>query len=128
MSGNALTEDQWTTMTRLLFIKSGLYFEAVKALDPNDDKKIVVVTQARGVTNQGIRRTAAQWAGRCGCKMILDLANNGRWKSLDTIAVYMGQGAKTRQEAEFQHGSDPIFRTWVWKPVTMAGISTKNML
>ena len=94
----------------------------------DEEGKNVVEQAGRGVTNQGIRRSAAQWAGRCGCQLILDLANNGRWKTLDTIAVYMGQGAKKRKEAEFAHGTDPIFRTWVWKPVTVAGISTRNEL
>ena len=36
-------------------------------------------------TNQSIRRSAAQWAGRCGSH-IVHPRNTGRWKSLDMLA------------------------------------------
>jgi hypothetical protein len=120
VTGEALKESNWQTMTQRLFIASGLYFPASESSG--------VAIPAHGVTNQGIRRSAAQWAGRCGAKMITDLANNGRWKTLETIGVYLGQGAKTRSEKELEHGEDPIFKMWVWKPVTVAGVSTANEL
>ena len=43
-------------MTEMLFKKAGLYFA----------KDNETGAPAHGVTNQGIRRSAAQWAGRCG--------------------------------------------------------------
>ncbi len=60
--------------------------------------------------------------------MIIDVGNNGRCKSLAQITVYVGQGAKTRAEKTWAEGVDPILKTWVWKPVTTAGISTQNQL
>ena len=138
VTGEALKEHQWTTMTGALFQKAGLYTPAQYKMVTDEhgrqvrakgsDGKPIVTQKARGVTNQGIRRSAAQWAGRSGCTQILDLANNGRWKTLETISTYMGQGAKKRKACEAEHGADPIFKTWVWKPVAVAGISTRNEL
>ena len=51
-----------------------------------------------------------------------------RHKSFAELAKYMGQGAKTRQEYEQDEGSDPIFSTWVFKPVTVGAESTRNEL
>jgi hypothetical protein len=79
-TGAALSEAQWTTMTRHWFTKAGLYFPAVKEKRPDASGQLkeYVIRKARGVTNQGIRRSAAQWAWRCGAKMPQDVANNGR--------------------------------------------------
>ena len=54
--------------------------------------------------------------------------NNGRWKTLEEMAKYMAQGATTRKRHEQDSGTDPIFSTWVWKPVTIGAESTHNEL
>ena len=122
-------------MTEMLFTKVGLHTPAQyqmeadgKTFAKDADGRKIIIKPAKGTTNAGIRRAAAQWAGRCGCKLIIDLANNGRWKSHEIIAVYMGAGAKRRAEMQWAHGVDPIFKTWVWKPVTISGSDEAYML
>lgn len=76
-------------------------------------------------TNQSIRRSAAQWAGRCGAH-IVHPRNTGRWKSLDMLAKYMGHGVDWRANLESGGGTDPIFRVWVYKPSTTAGATGRS--
>lgn len=73
-------------------------------------------------TNHSIRRTAAQWAGRCGARE-MDVRNAGRWRSMAILAKYMAQGAVQREEYEDDEDGpreDPIFTMWVFKKVTSA--------
>ena len=134
VSGKSLTEDQWTGMTSYLFKAANLYFPAEYKKDEagnfvkDSHNKKILLRGPHGVTNQGIRRTAAQWAGRSGCKDSIDVQNNGRWKSVNQIIQYVAQGAKKRLSVEQENGQDPIFRTWVWKPVTVPSTSTANEL
>ena len=69
-------------------------------------------------TNNSPRRSAAQWAGRCGDGGT-GTRNNGRWASMELMMTYVTQGSVQREEFE---GNDPIFETWVWKPVTTQNI------
>ena len=41
--------------------------------------------------------------------------------SMNTVSLYMGQGAKVRAKLVAARGEDPIFKLWVWKPVTVHG-------
>lgn len=101
-----MTPDMWTTITDRLFKQAGLY-------DP---------TTKKGCTNHSIRRSSAQWAGRCGARE-LDVRNNGRWKTMELLAIYMGQGAYKAAEAKEAEGYDPLEKIWWWKPVTVAGFN-----
>ena len=75
-----------------------------------------------GLTPSSIRRSACQWAGRCKAGLI-DLANNGRWVTLDMVIHYHALGGKKREESIRLHGKDRILNMWVWKPVTAAEIN-----
>jgi hypothetical protein len=119
-SGTAHSEGHWENTTKRLFTAAGLYTAGHKGADGSYIKPV-------GVTNSGIRRSAAQWAGRCAGREI-DCANNGRWKTYTEMARYMGQGAKRRQGHENDGGQDPIFSMWVWKPVAVGSESTRNEL
>ena len=120
LTGKPMTTTQWCGATTKLFTAAGLYVPAHTNADG-------VRIPASGVTNHGIRRSATQWAGRCGGKQ-LDVMNNGRWKTLEEMAKYMAQGATMRKRHEQDSGADPIFSTWVWKPVTIGAESTHNEL
>ena len=75
LSGGAhLTPDSWTNQTDMMFKKAGLY--TAKHFD--QEKQVVV--PKRGCTNHSIRRSAAQWAGRCDAREV-DVRNAGRWKT-----------------------------------------------
>ena len=76
-------------------------------------------------TNQSIRRSAAQWAGRCGAHLVHP-RNTGRWKSIEMLAKYMGHGVDWRAKLESGGGTDPIFSVWVYKPSTTAGHTGKS--
>lgn len=131
VSDSSLTPEMWRGMTKALFIAAGLYtpttFEMVFDVSKGKDVR-QVKDEGHGVTNQGIRRSALQWAGRCGAKNVIDVKNVSRHKSGDTLAIYLAQGAKRRSEKEFDHGADPIFKTWVWKVSAMPGISNRDLL
>ena len=71
-------------------------------------------------TNQSIRRSAAQWAGRCGAN-IIDVKNTGRWASMSMLAKYIGHGVDWRARLEEGGATDPICATWVYKRSTTAG-------
>jgi hypothetical protein len=84
----------------------------------------------RYCTNHSIRRSAAQWAGRCYAGEIA-VRNNGRWRSMEILAIYMGQGHAAAAGARDQAGNgdgdvpawDPIEAIWYFQPVTVGGAS-----
>ena len=81
------------------------------------------VVEGNGCTNHSIRRTAAQWAGRCHAQE-MDVRNAGRWKSMDCLSRYMEQGFVDRAKAvkKAADKKDPIFKLWVFRPVTVPGV------
>jgi hypothetical protein len=145
-NGASLKEDVWTGMTTKLFTvvrhccckplarptgtrcsltprfpfyfylflsQAGLYF-------PEREEK-------KGCTNHAIRKSAVQWAARCGGSL-LEIRNNGRWKSFEDIATYYAQGMYQSESAKENFGEDGIRRMWVWKPVTAAAFDGRDQL
>jgi hypothetical protein len=112
-TGKAQNETIWQNMTQKIFIAAGLY------LPGNKKEK----RKGAGCTNHSIRRSAAQWAGRCGAGE-QDCANNGRWKTWECMAKYLAAGStKRRVNQHDRNGEDPIFKVWVWKPVVVGNVS-----
>mmetsp|Transcript_17222 Transcript_17222/g.36455 ORF Transcript_17222/g.36455 Transcript_17222/m.36455 type:complete len:502 (+) Transcript_17222:36-1541(+) len=105
-TGDYMTTDMWTAITDRMFAKTKLY---------DLEKKT-------GCTNHSIRRSAAQWAGRCGARE-LDVRNNGRWKTMELLALYMGQGPIAMAKALEEHDFDPIEKIWWYQAATIAGIN-----
>ncbi|KAL1528704.1 hypothetical protein AB1Y20_010038 [Prymnesium parvum] len=105
-TGENMTTDMWTAITDRMFAKTKLY---------DLEKKT-------GCTNHSIRRSAAQWAGRCGARE-LDVRNNGRWKTMALLALYMGQGPIAMAKALEEHDFDPIEKIWWYQAATIAGIN-----
>lgn len=123
-NGQGLSVDTWTGMTDHLFEAAGLRTKARSAEPANESTGAPArpAVAPSGCTNHSIRRSAAQWAGRCGARE-LDVRNAGRWKSMKVLATYMAQGALQRDEYEDSGDAatlDPIFKTWVFKKVTNA--------
>ena len=115
--GRQMAPTQWEAATDQMFKASGLY--VAKHYDA--DKKCLV--PGRGCTNHSIRRSAAQWAGRCDAREI-DVKNTGRWRSMLEMAHYMAQGAYQSQEARAaaaETGRDPILDMWCFQPVCVSG-------
>ena len=93
-------------------------------------KGVPGVTPSSGASSHSIRRSAAQWAGRCGAREI-DVRNAGRWQSMLILAKYMAQGhvARANYEDDEDHPQDdPIFRMWVFKKVAISSLSGLDML
>ena len=124
-NGQNLAEDAWTNATRKLFTAAGLYVPGHKNEGQLEGQYEYV--PPKGVTNHGIRRSACQWAGRCKANE-LDVALASRHRTYAELAKYMGQGAKMREQYEQDNMADPIFSTWVFKPVTVCSDSTRAEL
>lgn len=126
-TGKALSPDQWVRMTTRLFTVAGLYVPAGKLGTFTGDDSDSSHSKPQGCTNHSIRKSALQWAGRC-LAVPIDAKNNGRWKSWDVMARYFGQGVA--QRAEYTEGGrkDPIFKMWVWKPVTTPGHDGRDQM
>ena len=54
-----MSPEQWETATDAFFKKAGLY------VAKHYDEELRCVVPGKGCTNNSIRRSAAQWAGRC---------------------------------------------------------------
>jgi len=113
--GKFQTPEAWTHQTDTLFKKAGLY------MPKHFDQEKQVVVQKQGCTNHSIRRSAAQWAGRCDAREV-DVRNAGRWKTMEELAHYMAQGAKVSEAAmeASSSGTDPIYDIWAFRPVCIS--------
>ena len=110
-----ITETQWCGMTNHLFEQAGIRVNG-KPAKPGVHPAI----PSSGKSNHSIRRSAAQWAGRCGARE-MESRNAGRWRTMEILARYMGQGTIEREEYEDDEEGprdDPIFKMWVFKKVT----------
>ena len=66
-------------------------------------------------TSHSVRRTAAQWAARCGYDInrIMDI---GRWRDVRVARFYVGVGTRDHDNALSEHdGVDPIFSICMMK-------------
>ena len=84
-----MTPTAWAAVTGKIFTAAGVYKPA------HFDQATQTRVPAAGCTNHSIRRSAAQWAGRCDGRTH-DVANNGRWKSFEEMMKYLAQGATIR--------------------------------
>jgi hypothetical protein len=67
-------------------------------------------------TGHSIRRTAAQWARRCGADLFV-IKNVGRWASLDNLALYLIEAdEKARARMRNNGGRDPVRDFWEFDP------------
>ena len=116
--GRPVKESTWVGMTNHWFVAAGLRQKGVRG----DEEEGIPAQQPTGCSNHSIRRSAAQWAGRCGARE-LDVRCAGRWRTMQILAKYMAQGAVTREAYEDDEDGpqeDPIFKMWVFKRVTSA--------
>ena len=105
-----------------LFEEAGLRTAMIPAQPAAHGQPAVPVVLATGCSTHSIRRSAAQWGGRCQAT-VQDVRCAGRWKTVGELLKYMGQGALQREQYENDdevEGQDPIFRMFVFKPVTEA--------
>jgi hypothetical protein len=64
------------------------------------------------LSSHSVRRSAAQWAGRCGADLVT-VRNIGRWMSLLNLARYVSDGVQLHRQMESDYeGEDPIFEFW----------------
>ena len=119
--GDKMSEPQWELMTTTIFKHSGLYVAAHRDEDGGYHEK-------KGPTNHSIRRSAAQWAGRCGAREV-DVRNTGRWKTMEELAKYMAQGAVDKIKAQRKvKGADPLRKIWWWQPTAEPGVCGRDMM
>lgn len=125
-----MNEREWVRAINRVYVRAGLRTNAVKARLETDERPARAAKAATGCTAHSIRRSAAQWAGRCGASTT-DVRNCGRWKTLEELVQYMAQGALQREQYENDmdgDGHDPIFRMFVFKPVTEAAASGQDIM
>ena len=128
-NGDRITPESWTGMTNYLFVEAGIRMRGV----PEDPETGEPARRASGCSNHSIRRSAAQWAGRCGARE-MDVRNAGRWRSMVVLAKYMAQGAMERDAyedlADDVDGQelDPIFRMFVFKKATSAAVGGQDIM
>ena len=119
--GNNMTPEQWEARTDTIFKQAGLYVPAHRDEDGIYHRK-------KGCTNHSIRRSAAQWAGRCGGREI-DVRNTGRWKTMEELAKYMAQGAVDKTTAQRAvKGDDPVRTIWWWQPTAIPGLDGRDQM
>jgi hypothetical protein len=69
-------------------------------------------------SSHSIRRSAAQWAARCGVD-ILKIRDIGRWTSFDHMALYVAEGNRESKRILKKYGGiDPIYKVWVFNEDT----------
>jgi len=59
---------------------------------------------------------------------LLDIKNNGRWKTLEELSKYHAQGSIDRMKAMEGNVIDGIWRMWVWKHVTLARVDGRDQM
>ena len=72
-----------------------------------------------------IRRSGAQWAGRCGADLDAIL-QGGLWVTYDNLLTYIQEGRLTAKELVAEQGEDPIFKFWVWERTRFATTATRS--
>jgi len=142
--GDRLTPKQYVNMLNVLLEKCKLYVpghkpwvnviertsccDACKSTFKDGVVGNVTWVKASGLTTHSFRRGAAMWAVRCGATDI-DLANNGRWTGFKHMHGYLVDGAYEKHKATTSNdGVDPIFKFWIWQPVTVIGVSAGSLM
>ena len=121
-----LSDPQWKGMLAHWFLKAGLRTRAIPASEEDGQPRI----PPKGCSSHSIRRSAAQWASRCGARE-MDVRNAGRWRSMLILAKYLAQGAMQREAYEDDEEGpqeDPIFKVFVFKKVTSAAASGLDIM
>ena len=114
-TGEGFAPAQWQTALKHLFTAASLYTPASNG------------QRGHGCTSHSIRRSAAQWASRCGGRDS-DVRNTGRWKGLKHLLRYLAQGAMTREDYEDDEVEDPIFSMWVYKRTCSSRVGSRDMI
>jgi hypothetical protein len=90
-------------------------------------KQLTVLFDKLGVdcSSHSLRRSAAQWAGRCGASdnAVRDV---GRWASWEACALYTAEGSRRCKRLISDRGVDPIRTFWFFK--SSSAISTMSTL
>jgi len=70
--------------------------------------------------SHSIRRSAAQWAARCGASLNIT-RDIGRWQTVQTPLVHLAEGQRQSEEAAHgaENGVDPVHESWPFDFDTM---------
>ena len=55
------------------------------------------------------------------------MRNNGRWRTMELLAQYLGQGAKQAEEAMEGEEFDPIEKVWFYKAAAVGFTGNDEM-
>jgi CubicO group peptidase (beta-lactamase class C family) len=77
-------------------------------------------------TSHSVRRSAAQWAGRCGADLSV-VRNVGRWECLSELLKYTAEGNERNIIMMRDHTVDPIFEFWPFFPKTAVSSMSSTM-
>ena len=77
-------------------------------------------------TSHSLRRSAAQWARRCGADWTT-IRNVGRWVSYINVLIYIADGeAHARVAIRNNNGIDPVLSYWIFDSDTMVDTMDKG--
>lgn len=123
----------WLLMYLTLYdIKSGPIFQRSDGCPLHPDFWYCVVNlifdntrRLENCTSHSIRRSSAQWAGRCRASHSA-ARNCGRWKSMDILAKYIAQGNEKRKG--YRTTVDPVEKVWYFQDPTTGTDGGHDML
>ena len=79
-------------------------------------------------TSHSVRRSAAQWARRCGADLVV-IRNVGRWVSYTSLLYYIAeaeQAARAAMRKNNNSGIDPVIYYWIFDTDTMINTMDKG--
>ena len=65
-------------------------------------------------TSHSIRRSAAQWACRCGAKLD-EVMRGGLWETVQQLMTYLNEGRMVNQDRIDECGYDDVENFWKWE-------------
>lgn len=65
-------------------------------------------------TSHSIRRSAAQWACRCGAELH-DVMRGGLWQTVQQLMAYLKEGKMVNQDRIDESGHDDVENFWKWE-------------
>ena len=79
-----------------------------------DLKQLFMAAGLTPCSSHSIRRSAAQWARRCGADLSV-IRNIGRWVEYSNLLLYIAEAEKiSREKRRNNNGRDPLWDFWMF--------------
>jgi hypothetical protein len=96
-------------------LESGPILDHVSSANNMTDlKKLFRAAGLGDCSSHSIRRSASQWARRCGADIVV-IRNIGRWVSYSNLFLYIAEAEKiSRDKRRRNNGRDPVWDFWMF--------------